>query len=192
MRYSRAEKLLGLFAVILAVNVFALAAPASAKTYTVTSVKGKASAPTMYFNKTSNPLNSRLVSYLSMNGRIYSITMRAGSGNGSKDTCKTNAGWLPNGKYSNKDSDSRSFVKFYHKTDGNAVIRGDVWYIGDHKCHTGKYRTQLFIHSEGTSGWKASNYKSDGCIKIDQDDRAYLAKMYKKAFDTKHAELIVR
>ncbi|MGW1159223.1 L,D-transpeptidase [Streptomyces sp. NPDC002519] len=132
------------------------------------------------FKKGSNPQNSRLYFvYVQASNpdHPHSHTVgswRAGSGNGSKNTCASNAGWLPNGSYSIK--------AFYpHHNGGPHGVNGIAWYLGDHRCHSGHWRTDLFVHSEmlpsGSAGssepyrWDgASDYKSNGCIKLKPSD----------------------
>ncbi|MFF0629530.1 hypothetical protein [Streptomyces sp. NPDC004296] len=132
------------------------------------------------FKKGSNPQNSRLrlvFVQASNPDHIHSYTVgswRAGSGNGSKNTCASNAGWLPDGTYPVK--------AFYeHHNGGPHGVNGIAWYLGDHKCHSGRWRTDLFIHSEmlpsGKPGssepyrWDGdSDYKSNGCIKLKPSD----------------------
>ncbi|MEU6369463.1 hypothetical protein ABZ876_27925 [Streptomyces sp. NPDC046931] len=132
------------------------------------------------FKKGANPQNSRLY-FVYVQGsnpdhpRIHTLgSWRAGSGNGSKDTCASNAGWLPNGTYSIK--------AFYPQHRGGPHgVNGIAWYVGDHKCHSGRWRTDLFVHSEmlpnGSAGgsepyrWDGdSDYKSNGCIKLKPSD----------------------
>lgn len=127
------------------------------------------------FKKRSSPQNSRLDFVYVHGSRSHTVAnWRAGSGNGSKDTCASNAGWLPNGSYTIKD--------FYRHHDGGPHgVNGIAWYIGDHKCHSGHKRTDLFIHSEMLPNGKAgrsepyrwdgdSDYKSNGCIKLKPAD----------------------
>jgi hypothetical protein len=134
------------------------------------------SNPTFTFNKGSAPYGTLYVYYSS---RAYcdstltsvrrKVTMKAGSGNGSSNDCAKNEGWLPNGQY-----DAR--YEANHQTDSK-VVKGSVWYLGSHECSKGTVtRTELFLHSQGGNGgsWTDSNYKSEGCIKINQDDRSYL------------------
>ena len=135
--------------------------------------------------------HSTLIAYVSVNGTRYQITQRAGSGNGNTNACVRNAGWLPDGGYNNEDSDSNSHLSFYNKTWGNPVVRGWVWDLGNKKCSNGTLRSELFIHSEGTSGWTESNYKSEGCIKINQTDRSHLASMWNSSHDKAHGALLV-
>jgi hypothetical protein len=148
--------------------------------------------PFMHFYKNySSPTNSSLIAYVSVSGTRYQITQRAGSGNGTTNACVRNAGWLPDGGYNNSDSDSNSHFSFYNKTWGNTVVRGWVWDLGNKKCSNGTLRTELFVHSEGTSGWNNNNYKSEGCIKINQTDRSHLASMWNSAYDKAGGALLV-
>jgi hypothetical protein len=148
--------------------------------------------PLLLFGKnSSSPLNSTLSAYVSVGGAAYRIVMRAGSGNGTTNACTSNAGWLPDGVYSNTDSDNDSHFTHYNKTWGNSVVRGWVWDLGDKACSSGKKRTELFIHSQGTSGWTNSNYGSAGCIKINQVDRSHLSSMYRSAYQSGNGELDV-
>ncbi|MCW6005848.1 hypothetical protein K1W54_14855 [Micromonospora sp. CPCC 205371] len=70
---------------------------------------------------------------------IFKKSWRAGSGDGSKDTCRTNHGWLPGGWYGGT---------FKSGFDGD--INGLVWHLDDKRCGRGTPRTALFIHSEMT------------------------------------------
>lgn len=142
------------------------------------------SVPWMQFNKNpSSPLNSSLTAWVSVGGTRYRISQRAGSGNGNTNDCTSNQGWLPNGFYDPDDSDTGSTMKHYNKTWGSTVVRGWVWELGAKTCSTGaRKRTELFIHSQGTSGWSNSNYASQGCIKINQTDRAHLHNRWNAAY----------
>jgi lipoprotein-anchoring transpeptidase ErfK/SrfK len=156
------------------------ASPALA--YTEEIVSRYNDSPWFTFDKNpSNSLNSKLIAYISVNGTRYRIEQRAGSGTGSRDTCERGRGWLPNGAYSNNDDHSRSFFKHYNKTWGEEVVRGWVWELGDRQCHEGTWRTELFIHSQGASGW-SGNYASNGCIKINQTDRSHLHNRFNAAY----------
>jgi len=132
------------------------------------------------FVKSADPQNSRLrYVYVPGSGpkRPQQRTVgswRAGSGDGSKNTCLSNRGWLPNGTYKVK-----AFYK--HHNGGRHGVNGVSWYVGDHRCHSGKRRTALFVHSEmlpsGKQGssepyrWDgAGDYKSNGCIKLKPSD----------------------
>jgi hypothetical protein len=61
-----------------------------------------------------------------------------------------------------------------------------VWELGNKKCIPSGgerriTRTELFVHSQGSSGWNG-NYASNGCIKVSQTDRAQLAKRWKASY----------
>ncbi|WP_411078808.1 L,D-transpeptidase family protein [Streptomyces sp. cmx-18-6] len=135
--------------------------------------KGKAKSPKYYLKfvkNQKNPSDSRL--HLMPVGKKKAVaTWRAGSGNGSTNSCKSNAGWLPNGSYK---------IEF-HKENYNKKIKGYVIKLQDKKCSKGTKRTELFIHSEmkknGKQGrkdgkdspyrWEGNHdYKSEGCIKL--------------------------
>ncbi|MFI0820135.1 hypothetical protein ACH4TX_34210 [Streptomyces sp. NPDC021098] len=153
----------------------------------------------LQFTKGSSPQNSRLSLVLvkaSDPSRPRTLgSWRAGSGNGSKDTCASNAGWLPNGTY--------EIQKFYnHHNGGSRGINGISWWISDHKCHSGHARTELFIHSEmlpsGSAGssepyrWDGdSDYKSNGCVKLKPSDIRKLRSLYTSA-SPKPTKLYVR
>ncbi|MFD8219733.1 hypothetical protein ACFV2U_40130 [Streptomyces sp. NPDC059697] len=150
----------------------------------LTSLRGKQAASGNFsylqFKKGSNPQNSRLyfVFVQATNpDHVHSWTLgswRAGSGTGSKNTCASNHGWLPNGTYTIK-----AFYK--HHNGGLHGVNGIAWYIGNHNCQTGHPRTDLFVHSEMLPSGKAgtaepyrwdgnSDYKSNGCIKLKPAD----------------------
>lgn len=101
------------------------------------------------------------------------VTMKAGSGDGTSNDCTSNRGWLPNGKYNAR-------YEVNHQTS-STVVKGSVWNLGNKVCSAGTVtRTELFIHSQGGNGgsWTESNYKSAGCIKINQTDRSYLKSLW--------------
>lgn len=117
---------------------------------------------------------------------------RAGSGfekPGATRECVRNQGWLPNGRY--------SFVQ-YDNYWGN-FIKGRAFYLGDHRCKNGGWRSQLFIHTETGSGnrqcrnapgdqmcrWeypRVNDYKSNGCIKMAPGDLKALVNRYHRYF----------
>ena len=154
---------------------------AYAYTDAVTSTCQSASAnPSFNFNKGSAPYGT-LYAYYS--GAAYcgslllktrhKVTMKAGSGDGTTNDCATNHGWLPNGSYTAR-------YEVNHQTS-STVVKGSVWNLGSHRCSAGTVtRTELFIHSQGANGgsWTESNYKSQGCIKINQTDRSYLKSLW--------------
>jgi hypothetical protein len=102
--------------------------------------------------------------------------------------------WLHRADHRYNDSDGRSHFTHYNKTWGNSVVTGWVWDLGDKECytHNGKYRTELFIHSEGTSGWSDNNYASAGCIKINQTDRSHLHNMLASSYSQSNGFLTVQ
>lgn len=112
---------------------------------------------------------------------------RAGSGDGSTDTCLKNHGWLPGGWYGGT---------FKPGFDGD--INGLVWHLDNKRCGRGTLRSALFIHSEMTpSGgqncglepecWDgATDYLSEGCIKVKPSHIKQAAELY-RAFYGKRA-----
>lgn len=146
-----------------------------------------------------------MISYLSMwssyEGRWvrYRISMRGASGTNQNDCDKSvngdAGGWLPNGTYSNRDSNTSSHMNYIdNKNWGNAVVRGSVWNLGDKTCSNGSVtRTALYIHSQGTNGGPFSNgnYASQGCIKINEIDRVGLKDFWKSAHDNNRGQLRV-
>lgn len=158
----------------------AQARPAPAPASATTPQAARAGHSYLRFTKGSDPQNSRLsfvVAQTDGSGHTTSRTVgrwRAGSGNGSKDSCAPFAGWLPDGTYPVK--------AFYEHHDGGPHgVNGIAWYIGDHRCPSGRMRTDLFIHSEmlpsGAAGssepyrWDGdSDYRSNGCIKLKPSD----------------------
>jgi hypothetical protein len=147
----------------------------------VTNCMSAYQVPNMVFDKGSAP-NGQLRVYYSKSAYCGStvgkerrkVTMPAGSGNGTTNDCTSNKGWLPNGSYKPRYEKN-------HQTS-SAVVKGSVWSLGNKKCTHGEgvTRTELFIHSQGGNGggWAASNYKSEGCVKINQTNRTYLAGLY--------------
>ncbi|MET9633436.1 hypothetical protein ABZX92_38860, partial [Lentzea sp. NPDC006480] len=149
----------------------------------------------VYQKNWSSPLNSTLTAWVSVNGARHRITMRAGSGNGNENDCTTNQGWLPDGNYSNNNDGNgdRDHFTHYYKDWGNSVVTGWVWDLGDKICYNGsKYRTELFIHSQGTGGWSDSNYGSAGCVKINQTDRSHLHTMFAASYGQSKGFLTVQ
>lgn len=133
-------------------------------------------------------LKSKLTAYVSVGRKRYRLTMRGGSGNGTKSQCVRMKGRLPSGFYDPRDEDYNSTLKFIRdKTWGkSAVVRGPVWDLGNKSCTPASgerkvHRTELFIHSQGRSGW-SGNYASNGCIKISQTDRIQLRKRWAGAY----------
>lgn len=132
------------------------------------------------------PQNSRLTLYYSSrfdHVRRF-VTVRAGSGRGSLDECAKNRGVLPVGRY------AVWFRPNYQA--GNPVIRGDVWRVSDRVCRNRKtVRNDLFIHSSGAPGAPFRHYRTLGCIKVDQADRARLAAVWRAAWGNRRGQLIV-
>ncbi|MEU2180485.1 L,D-transpeptidase [Streptomyces thermolilacinus] len=165
---------LALTTVLLGGVAMATAQPAAA-------AKAKPSNYYLKFDKNqSDPTKSRL--HLMKKGAKGKAdtsvkSWRAGSGNGSKDACRSNAGWLPNGSYD---------IEFRSTSYDGSAIKGYVIKLKDKYCAGNKTkRTDLFIHSEMTSkggqGSKNGNdspwrwdgdrdYKSLGCIKLKPTD----------------------
>ncbi|GAA3339615.1 hypothetical protein GCM10020358_24010 [Amorphoplanes nipponensis] len=141
-------------------------------------------------------LKSKLTAYVSVGRKRYRLTMRGGSGNGTKSQCVRNKGRLPAGFYDPRDEDSGSTLKYIkNKTWGNAVVRGPVWELGTKKCTPASgerqiKRSDLYIHSQGASGW-SGNYVSNGCIKVSQNDRTKLKQRWSKAYRMRHGMLMV-
>lgn len=110
-------------------------------------------------------------------GRVVNQSnYRAGSGQNTNECDSANVdkigGWLPNGWYS----------IWAHHNGFTGSIQGRVWQFQDKYCWDGNTkRTELFIHSEETSGqgqycptsgddpfcWEGDfDYYSNGCIKV--------------------------
>lgn len=160
-----------------------LAPAAEAKTWTESAVEQSRGNPRYYYARTTWN-NSPLTAYLSHGTTRYRIRMRGGSGNGSTNECASNAGWLPSGDYGyGSGGHAQTNFHLINKTWGLAVVRGWVWNLGNRQCSNGTWRTELFIHSQGTSGWTSSNYASAGCVKIDQDDRSHLSTRHRNAYN---------
>ena len=165
------------------------AAPAAAAT-PVTGVYDRHYARAMprfqYVVNVRAPQNSRLTLYYSSrldHARRF-VTVRAGSGKGSLDECAKNRGVLPVGRY------SVSFKSNYQA--GNPAIRGDVWRVSDRVCRNRKtVRNDLFIHSSGAPGAPFRHYRTHGCIKVNQADRARLSAAWRGAWANRHGQLIV-
>jgi hypothetical protein len=126
-----------------------------------------APASYFYYQRTSliNSVFEGLDNYGGDTGNI-----RAGSGSGT-DACQ-HYNWIPRGYYN---------VLWHDDYYGGSAIQGRVWRLSDYQCSNGVRRTELFIHSEETSGqgqycpssgddafcWEGDNdYYSYGCIKL--------------------------
>jgi hypothetical protein len=143
------------------------------------------SPPSFLFQKAAAP-DGTLYAYMSFGTIRASYSFRSGSGNGSNDECATSAGWLPNGNYSS--------MNLYYKTWGVSVVQGWVWELPNKTCYNGSVtRTELFVHSSGIEGtaWSDSNYKSAGCVKLNQDDRQFLRTQYQGADQQNQATMAV-
>jgi hypothetical protein len=101
---------------------------------------------------------------------VCSVTWRSGSGT-TTDECQVNQGWLPAGWYNR--------IAVYHNYD--ATIKGRAFYVENKQCWSGRWRTELFIHTEETASqgqscptsgddpycWEGDiDYYSNGCIKL--------------------------
>jgi hypothetical protein len=145
-----------------------------------TTCMASSSNPTFTFDKGSAPYGTLYAFYSSaaycgstLMPTRHKVTMKAGSGDGNSNECASDHGWLPNGAY-------QARYEVNHQTS-SAVVKGSVWNLGNHVCSSGNVtRTELFIHSQGGNGgsWSESNYKSAGCIKINQTDRTHLKSIW--------------
>ncbi|GAA3394478.1 hypothetical protein [Cryptosporangium minutisporangium] len=173
-----------------AVVALGLAAPPAVAGTQVTGVYDRHSARTLprfhYVINVRAPQNSRLTLYYSSRrdqARRF-VTVRAGSGLGSLNECAKNRGVLPVGRY------SVWFRPNYRA--GNPAVRGDVWRVSDRVCRNRKtVRNDLFIHSSGAPGAPFRHYRTLGCIKVDQADRARLAAAWRSAWGNHRGQLVV-
>ncbi|MEV4786845.1 L,D-transpeptidase [Streptomyces tuirus] len=143
----------------------------------------------VFVKNAKDPSNSTLQLW---NGRTRVTSYRAGSGLGTaanygtsagkqyRNECMKNVGWLPNGTYR-----PSSF-----ETSRNSRIKGYAIGLPAKNCYPRKtQRSALFIHSEMTRDRKqgprngadspqrwdgASDYKSNGCIKLHPNHIAQL------------------
>ncbi|MFH8972896.1 L,D-transpeptidase family protein [Streptomyces sp. NPDC017890] len=162
-------------AVAAAAAVLALAATLAPSAVADTSAAPAAAAPravtTLVYDKNpSAPADSRLSVH--RGGKLWA-TYRAGSGIGVKDDCVRNKGWMPNGNWK---------IKLKSRQYDGQLIKGYAVYLQDMKCSKRTVtRTEMFIHSEmnrdGSAGtsearrWDgASDYKSNGCVKLNPTD----------------------
>ena len=95
----------------------------------------------------------------------------SGSGSGT-DACQ-HYNWIPKGDYD---------VLWHDDNYPGSSIQGRVWRLSDYQCSNGVRRTELFVHSEETSGqgqscgpagtdyrfcWEGDHdYYSLGCVKL--------------------------
>ena len=63
------------------------------------------------------------------------------------------------------------------------------WYLGDKQCPSGKWRTELFIHSQGLSD--DADGITNGCIEIGQGARSTLAFYNRVAYDDSNGRTTV-
>ena len=81
------------------------------------------------------------VRVLSTTSGYWTGYIRAGSGSGT-DACQHN-NWIPLGDYD---------VLWHDDNYPGSKIQGRVWRLSDYQCSNGVRRTELFVHSEETSG----------------------------------------
>ncbi|MCX5112256.1 peptidoglycan-binding protein [Streptomyces sp. NBC_00378] len=169
-----------------------ITAPASARpsTGTGTGTGNAQPGPTGYSLKFTKNQKHPMYSTLALvhNGKAVK-TYRANSGMGSKDTCLSNEGWLPNGTYKVKGHETNRGGWNYNP---NVQIQGYAIQLENKTCtpKAGQKpveRTDMFVHSEmladGTQAvdvplkeddfwrWDADfDYKSNGCIKLKPAD----------------------
>lgn len=149
------------------------------------------------FGKNSkNPSDSRLEwqEWVIYNNRpprqVLGLRWRAGSGNGSTNSCAKNAGWLPNGTYGGT-----------FRTGFDGKINGIVFQLDNKRCASnGTERTELFIHSEMMPNGKQNpkveserwddprDYYSLGCIKLSPSSINEAAKRYDQYYATSPKE----
>jgi hypothetical protein len=119
---------------------------------------------------------------------IEEVAWRAGSGmlgKAGRNECAKGRGWLPNGTYR---------LRFHRNYRGN-LIKGRAFRLDDHRCRNGRWRVQLFIHTEQSAHntqcpdaagdqvcrWEfpeVNDYKSAGCIKLAPADLAQLSRHF--------------
>jgi hypothetical protein len=119
---------------------------------------------------------------------VEQLSWRAGSGmlgRAGRNECAKGRGWLPNGTYR---------LRFHRDYHGN-LIKGRAFRLDDHRCRNGRWRVQLFIHTEQGARnvqcpdgpgdqvcrWEfpqVNDYKSAGCIKMSPDDLAELSRHF--------------
>lgn len=155
--------------------------------------------PNLYFSRggsinSNDAIMGTLTAYVTYDGYRHRITMPAGSGDGAWDSisdCQKYqtspfhpGGPSPDGYYGRSDGDSDSDLVFEYKDWGGTTVRGWVWYMRNKRCDGGSstLRTALYIHSQGYTGWEDRNYKSEGCIKINQTDRSWLSTVYRLSY----------
>jgi len=137
---------------------------------------------------------------------VEELSWRAGSGmlgNAGHNECAKGRGWLPNGTYR---------LRFHRDYRGN-LIKGRAFRLDDHRCRNGRWRVQLFIHTEQGAHnaqcpdgpgdqvcrWEfpeVNDYKSAGCIKLAPADLAQLSwhflQFYKAGVRYPKSRVVVR
>lgn len=123
---------------------------------------------------------------------VEQLSWRAGSGalgRAGRNECAKGRGWLPDGSYR---------LRFHRDYPGN-LIKGRAFRLSDHRCRNGRWRVQLFIHTEQGAGnrqcpnrpgdqlcrWefpRINDYKSAGCVKMAPDDLAELSRHFLRFF----------
>lgn len=119
---------------------------------------------------------------------VEQLSWRAGSGalgRAGRNECAKGRGWLPDGSYR---------LRYYRDYPGS-LIKGRAFRLSDHRCRNGRWRVQLFIHTEQGAGnrqcpnrpgdqlcrWEfpqINDYKSAGCIKMAPADLAELGRHF--------------
>ena len=123
---------------------------------------------------------------------VEELSWRAGSGMGGPagvNECAKGRGWLPDGTYRLR----------YHRNYHGNLIKGRALRLDDHRCRNGRWRVQLFIHTEQglhntqcadaegdqVCRWEfpeVNDYASAGCIKLAPDDLAELGRHFLKYY----------
>ena len=119
---------------------------------------------------------------------VEQLSWRAGSGmlgTAGRNECAKGRGWLPDGSYR---------LRFHRDYAGN-LIKGRAFRLDDHRCRNGRWRVQLFIHTEQGAHnvqcpdepgdqvcrWEfpeVNDYTSAGCIKLAPGDLAELSRHF--------------
>ena len=137
---------------------------------------------------------------------VEQLSWRAGSGmlgRTGRNECAKGRGWLPDGTYR---------LRFHRDYHGN-LIKGRAFRLDDKRCRNGRWRVQLFIHTEQGARnvqcpdrrgdqlcrWempRINDYKSAGCIKLAPDDLAQLSwhflQFYKAGVRYPKSRVVVR
>ena len=123
---------------------------------------------------------------------VEELSWRAGSGRGPAATneCAKGQGWLPDGGYRLR----------YHRNYHGNLIKGRAFRLDDKRCRNGRWRVQLFIHTEQGNHnsqcpdragdqvcrWELpeiNDYESAGCIKLAPDDLAELGRHFLRFYE---------